>query len=78
MVKPLIHNTSFPLKDEALSWFQALKNELAEVSLGVINEDIPFVVEIDASENLPSSQWDSVLPEALHSVPSSLQPLPPA
>jgi len=57
-VKRLIHNTSFPLKDEAMSSFQALKKELAEVSLSVINEDIPFAVETDASDIAVSSTFN--------------------
>jgi len=59
-VKPLIHSTSFPLRDEALSSFQALKKKLAEVSLGVMNEDIPFVVETDTSDIAVSATLNQI------------------
>ena len=49
-IKPLINSSSFPLQGEALSSFLLLKKELGAVSLGVIDESIPFVVETDASE----------------------------
>ena len=48
-IKPLIEVTSFPLDDRALAAFNLLKKELAEVTLSSIDEDVPFVVECDAS-----------------------------
>ena len=48
-IKPLIVNTIFPLRNEALSLFKNLKSELMNVSLGVIDENAVFVVETDAS-----------------------------
>ena len=48
-IKPLIQNCAFPLVDEAMRSFKLLKSEFAEVSLGIIDENIPFVVETDAS-----------------------------
>ena len=48
-VKPLLKNCTFPLSNHALKAFDELKAELAEVSLGVIDETAPFVVETDAS-----------------------------
>ena len=49
-IRPLANTTSFPLDKEALASFNALKNELARVALSPIDEDIPFVVECDASD----------------------------
>ena len=40
----------FPLDKEALASFNSLKDELARVALSPIDEDIPFVVECDASD----------------------------
>ena len=48
-VKPLIQNCAFLLVDEAMRSFKFLKSELTEVSLGIIDENIPFVVETGAS-----------------------------
>ena len=48
--KPLIENTHFSLDDAALQAFEILKNKLAEVMLGVIDNSAPFVVETDASD----------------------------
>jgi len=39
-IKPLFVNLNFSLSTEALNAFKLLKSELAEVSLGVINEGI--------------------------------------
>ena len=49
-VRPLTDTVSFPLDQKALASFNALKDELARVALSPINEDIPFVVECDASD----------------------------
>ena len=49
-IKPLVINRVFPLKDQALSSFVNLKSELADVTLGVINEKDPLTVETDASD----------------------------
>ena len=59
-VKPLIENTHFPLDDVALQAFEILKNESDEVSLGIIDNSAPFVVETDASDvelSASPSQW---------------------
>ena len=42
--------SSFPMNDSALKVFQGLKEEIAEASLGAIDNDGPFVVETDASD----------------------------
>ena len=59
-IKPFIANTTFPLDGEALKSFTLLKlnwqmlklkkKKLANVSLGVINQNIPCLVEIKASD----------------------------
>ena len=48
-IKPLINNSCFPLTGSPLETFKLLKSELADVSLGVIDEKEQFVVETDAS-----------------------------
>ena len=48
-IKPLITNNVFPLTNEVLASFLRLKSELVNVSLGVIDENAPFVLETDAS-----------------------------
>ena len=51
-IKPQLQNCTFPLSSDAFKSFELLKSELAEVSLGVIDESderAPFVVETDAS-----------------------------
>ena len=70
-IKPLVNNRVFPLKDQALSSFVNLKSELADVTLGVINEKDPLTVETDASDvaisatlnqnNRPVAFWSQLL-----------------
>jgi len=54
-VKPLIVGKRSPLGSEALQALEMLKGELAEVSLGSIDEKVPFVLQTDASENAISA-----------------------
>jgi len=49
-IQPLLQVSSFPLKEEALGSFQELKRELEDATLQTIDENIPFVVETDASD----------------------------
>ena len=49
-IRPLADTVSFPLDQKALASFNALKDELSQVSLSPINEDIPFVVACDTSD----------------------------
>ena len=49
-IRPLADTVSFPLDQNALGSLNALKDELAQVTLSPSNEDIPFVVECDASD----------------------------
>ena len=48
--KPLVATSRFPLNDEAVCTFNVLKDNLANATLGVINHDMPFTLETDASE----------------------------
>ena len=48
-IKPLITNDVFPLRRDVLACFMKLKSDLVNVSLGAIEENVPFVVETDAS-----------------------------
>ena len=49
-IRPLADTVSFPLDQKALASFNTLKDKLARAALSPINEDIPFVVECDASD----------------------------
>ena len=50
-IKPLINATAFPLPNEVLLALKTLKNDLAIATLSVIDEQLPFVIETDASDN---------------------------
>ena len=49
-IKPFAECVSFPLSKSALASFCSLKEEHSKVTLSAINEDVPFVVECDASD----------------------------
>ena len=49
-IKLLAINKIFPLSGDASKAFNMLKSELASVSLDVLNENLPFVEETDASD----------------------------
>ena len=49
-IKPLFETETFPLNESAIKAFNSIKSQLGEVVLQPINEDIPFVVECDASD----------------------------
>ena len=49
-VHPLSHASSFPLNEDAIDAFQLLKKVIEEAVVQSIDEDIPFVVETDASD----------------------------
>ena len=57
---PLANTTSFPLNKEGLASFNALKNKLACVALSPIDEDIPFVVECNASDVAISASLNQI------------------
>ena len=42
--------TSFPISFEAVKDFESLKQDIANASLQAIDENVPFVVECDASD----------------------------
>ena len=49
-IRPLAECLLFPLSKSALASFCSLKEELSKVTLSAINEDVPFIVECDASD----------------------------
>ena len=49
-VRPLSHSNTFPISPEAVSTFNALKEEVRDAAVSSIDPDIPFVVETDASD----------------------------
>ena len=49
-VRPLADTTSFPIKGKSLDAFNNLKLELENAALNSIDENIPFIVECDASD----------------------------
>lgn len=46
----LVNCKSFPLNQEAISAFQYLKTEIAKSAVSAIEDNVPFVVETDASD----------------------------
>ena len=48
-INPLVKASKFPLSPEEVTAFKVLKDALVYASLGHIDEDIPFVLETDAS-----------------------------
>jgi hypothetical protein len=49
-VRPLLRKKQFPLSDELISAFKALKDDVAKAVMAAIEDDVPFRVETDASE----------------------------
>ena len=49
-IRPLAECVLFPLSESVLASFWSLKEELSKVTPSVNNEDVPFVVECDASD----------------------------
>ena len=54
-IKPLLAVKRFPLCEEAVAAFDSLKTCLSTVTLGTIDERLPFTVESDASEHAISA-----------------------
>ena len=50
-IQPLVKTTVFPISNEAEEAFRALKEDLCKASLWAIDEELPFLVETDASDN---------------------------
>ena len=48
-IRPLINSHDFPLKKDAIEAFECLKREISQASLHAIQDQVPFVVETDAS-----------------------------
>ena len=48
-IKPLSSNTIFPLPDSVMEAFASLKTDIEKCVITVIDENVPFVVETDAS-----------------------------
>lgn len=49
-IKPLVNTKTFPLDESALAAFTLIKHQLEIATLQSIDENLPFVVECDASE----------------------------
>ena len=54
-INPLLVEKQFPLSEEAQQALTSLKEDLTSATLRVINENLPFVIETDASENAISA-----------------------
>ena len=50
-IKPLVQVKTFPLCEEAVRTFQLLKQEVEDSVVNVIDENLPFVLETDASDS---------------------------
>ena len=50
-IRPLVKSASFPLSSESVNAFETVKNIVAHSVLVPINEDLPFLVETDASDS---------------------------
>ena len=67
-IRPLNKAETFPLPDNAISAFNELKQELANVTLMSIDENIPFVIETDASDfSISATLNEDGHPVAFHS-----------
>ena len=54
-IRPLVVLTKFPLNDDALHALTTLKTDLSSATHGVIDEDLPFILETDSSDNVISA-----------------------
>ena len=64
-VKPLIKTVKFPVGKKAEDCLKLLKNDLASAALSIIDEQLPFVIKTDASENVISaSLYQQIRPVA--------------
>ena len=50
-IRPLVQSNRFPLQKPALEAFHQLKQNIADATISAISDDIPFVVETDASDH---------------------------
>ena len=50
-IKPLTQSSEFPLSQEAVGAFEAVKKEIADAVVVAIDESVPFVLETDASDH---------------------------
>ena len=50
-VKPLVRVTEFPLPSDAVNAFEAIKNDIIHAGSATIDEDVPFSMETDASND---------------------------
>ena len=48
-IRPLVENKQFPMLPMVVNSFEGLKKDIAESSVKVINDELPFVIETDAS-----------------------------
>ena len=50
IIRPLVETKAFPLSEEASEAIRIMKNKLANATLQLINESLPFTLETDASD----------------------------
>ena len=48
IIRPLVQTKTFPLSEEASQALREVKDKLAEATLQLVDETIPFTVETDA------------------------------
>ena len=67
-IRPLIDCDSFPLSPDAMEAFQAIKDDIARSVIKVVDTDVPFVLETDASDRaIAGTLLQSGRPVAFHS-----------
>ena len=49
-IQPLVNSKLFPISATALAAFNHLKKQLLDATLSSVDEEMPFVVECDASD----------------------------
>lgn len=50
-IRPLTQSATFPLTNEACNAFEAMKKEIAEALVVAVDDNVPFVLETDASDH---------------------------
>lgn len=67
-IRPLIESDTFPLSSEAMDAFRLIKDDIARSVITVVDTELPFVLETDASDKaIAGTLLQSGRPVAFHS-----------